>query len=59
MDLLWIIENQISENPRNEHLKGNLQIDPPYEIQILQFICQWKAKNQKKLTRPKLSNSYL
>ena len=27
MDLLWIIENQISENPRNEHLKGNLQID--------------------------------
>ena len=24
MDLLWIIENQRSENPRNEHLRGNL-----------------------------------
>ena len=43
MDLLWIIENQISENPRNEHLKGNLQIDWSNEIQILQFICQWKS----------------
>ena len=29
MDLLWIIENQISENPRNEHLRENLQIDQP------------------------------
>ena len=27
MDLLWIIENQRSENPRNEYLRGNLQID--------------------------------
>ena len=40
MDLLWIIENQISENPRNEHLDGNLQIDQTNGIQILQFICQ-------------------
>ena len=45
MDLLWIIENQISENPRNEHLEGNRQIDQINEIQILKFICQWKAKN--------------
>ena len=40
MDLLWIIENQWSENPRNVHLRGNLQIECPNEIQILQFICQ-------------------
>ena len=53
MDLLWIIENQISENPQNEHLKGNLQIDWSNVIQILQFICQWKAKNQRNLKRPK------
>ena len=59
MDLLWIIENQISENPGNEHLGGNLQIDRSNEIQILQFICQWKAKNQRNLTRPKLSSSDL
>ena len=59
MDLLWIIENQISENPRNEHLRGNLQIDQSNEIQISQFICQWKSKNQRNLTRPKLSNSDL
>ena len=45
MDLLWIIENQILENPQNEHLGGNRQIDQSNEIQILQFICQWKAKN--------------
>ena len=45
LDLLWIIENQISENPRNEHLSGNLQIDRTSEIQILQFICHLKAKN--------------
>ena len=25
MDLLWIIENQISENPWNEHLKENFK----------------------------------
>ena len=46
MDLLWIIENQISENLWNEHLRGNHQIDRSNEIQILQFIYQWKAKNQ-------------
>ena len=40
MDLLWIIENQWSENPRNEHLRENLQIEWPNEIQILKFICQ-------------------
>ena len=45
MHLLWIIENQIPENPQNEHLRGNLQIDQSNEIQILQFICQWKFKN--------------
>ena len=39
MDLLWIIENQILENPRNEHLIGNRQIDRSNEIQILKFIC--------------------
>ena len=39
MDLLWIIENQLSENPRNEYLRGNLQIDQSNEIQILKFIC--------------------
>ena len=59
MDLLWIIENQISENLRNEHLKGNLQIYRLNEIQILKFICQWKAKNQRNLKKPKLSNSDL
>ena len=53
MDLILIIENQISENPRNEHVGGNLQIDQSNEIQILQFICQWKAKNQRNLKRPK------
>ena len=45
MDLLWIIENQISENPRKEHLKGNLQIDRTNEIQIFKFLFQWKSKN--------------
>ena len=45
MDLLWIIENQISENPRNKHLRGNLQIDQSNEIRILQLIYQFKAKN--------------
>ena len=35
MDLSWIIENQISENPRNENLRENLQIDWSNEIQIL------------------------
>ena len=59
MDLLWIIENQLSENPRNEHLRGNLQIDQSDEIQILKFISQWKAKNQRILKRSKLSNSDL
>ena len=34
MDLLWIIENQWSENPQNEHIRGNLQIECPNEIQI-------------------------
>ena len=29
-----MIENQILENPRNEHLRGNLQIDQSNEIQI-------------------------
>ena len=53
MDLLWIIENQISENPQNEHLKGNLQIDMSNEIQIFQFICQRKPKNHMNLKRPK------
>ena len=53
MDLLRIIENQISENPRNEQLGGNRQIDRSNEIQILQFICHWKAKNQRNLKRPK------
>ena len=59
MDLLWIIQYQILENPRNEHLRGNLQIDQPNEIQIFQFICQWKPKNQRNLKRPKWSNSDL
>ena len=59
MDLLRIIENKISENPQNEHLRGNLQIDRSNEIQILKFICQWKAKNQMNLKIPKLSNSDL
>ena len=27
MHLLWIIKNQISNNPRNEHLRENLQIE--------------------------------
>ena len=40
MDLLWIIENQISKNLRNEHLIGILQIDQLNKIQILQFIYQ-------------------
>ena len=40
MALLWIIENQRSENPRNEHLTGNLQIDWTNDIQILKFIYQ-------------------
>ena len=31
MDLLWVIENQISENHRNEYLGGNLQIDRQME----------------------------
>ena len=57
MDLLWIIENQWSENPRNWHLRGNLQIECPNKIQILKFLYQWKAKNQRNPTRPKLSNS--
>ena len=35
MDLLWIIENQISENPWNEHLGGNRQIGQSNEIQML------------------------
>ena len=26
MDLLWIIENQISKNSRNEHFRESLQI---------------------------------
>ena len=43
MDLLWIIENPWSENLRNEHLRGNLQIECPNEIPILQFICQCRA----------------
>ena len=34
MNLIWIIENKISENPRNEHLRENLQIDQSNEIQI-------------------------
>ena len=59
MDSLSIFEQRISENPQNEHLRGNLQIDQPNEIQILKFICQWKAKNQTNLTSPKLSNSDL
>ena len=59
MDLLWIIENQISENPWNKHLRGNLQIDQSNEIQIVQFIYQSKAKNQRNLRRPKWSNSDL
>ena len=40
MDLVRIIENQISENPRNELLRGNRQIDQSNEIQILKFIFQ-------------------
>ena len=40
MNLLWIIENQRSENPWNEHLRGNLQINWSNDIQILQFIYQ-------------------
>ena len=59
MDLLWIIDNQISKNPRNEHLKGNLQIDSSNELQILQFKYQWKAKNQRNLKRLKWLNSDL
>ena len=59
MDLLWIIENKRSENPRNEHLRGNLQIHQSNDIQILQFIYQWKAKNQKIIKRPKWLNSDL
>ena len=27
INLLWIIENQRSENPQNKHLRGNRQID--------------------------------
>ena len=45
MDLLWIIENQRSENPQNEHLRGNLHIDWSNEIQILKSIYQSKFKN--------------
>ena len=45
IDLLCIIENQISKNPTNEYLKGHLQIDQSNDIQILQFIYKWKAKN--------------
>ena len=59
MDLLWIIENQILENPRNEHLRGNLEIDQSNEIQILKFIYKWKAKNQRNLKKLKLLNSDL
>ena len=59
MDLLGIIENQLSKNPQNKHLRGNLQIEWSNEIKILKFLCQWKAKNQRNLKRPKLSNSNL
>ena len=59
MDLLSIIENQRSENPRNKHLRGNLQIDWSNDIQILKFIYQWKAKNHRILKKPKLSSSDL
>ena len=41
MDLLWIIENQISENPRNEHLRGNLQIDWTNESKETKMIEFW------------------
>ena len=49
MDLIWIFENQILENPWNEHLRENHQIYWSNEIKILQFIYQWKAKNQRNL----------
>ena len=57
IDLLCIIEYQRSENPRNEHLPRNIQIDWSNDIQILKFIYPWKAKNQRILRRPKLLNS--
>ena len=59
MYLLWIIENQILENPWNEHLKRNLQIHCSNKIQIFQFIYQWKSENQRNLKIPKWSNSDL
>ena len=37
MDLLWIIENQISENSRNEHFRENIQIYWSNDIQIKWF----------------------
>ena len=45
MDLLQIIENQRSEKSRNEYFGENLQIDLLNDIQILNFIYQYKAKN--------------
>ena len=56
LDLLWIIENQRSENPWNQHLRGNLQIDWSNDMQILQFIYQWKGKNQRISKRQKKLN---
>ena len=40
LDLLWIIENQRSEESKNEHFGENLQIDNPNDIQIFQMIYQ-------------------
>ena len=51
MNLLWIIENQLWDNPRNSYFRENLQIEWSNEIQILQFLCQWKCENQRNLTR--------
>ena len=57
MDLLWIIENQISEKSQNLHFRENLQIYLSNDIQIMKLIYQYKSNNQRIPKSLKSSNS--